>query len=88
MIDKNNNVERLIAVYSEKTDELVEELELSSFDLGIFQQAFKVPDKSDPMFNAYQIEPSHVDFISNFLTKQQSWDFKKYSYFLEAFAID
>ena len=88
MIDGGNKVERLIYIFSNETEELLEELDMSSFDLIAFQKAFNVSEKNDPMIYSYQIEPRHVDFISKYLAKEHSWDFNKYSYFLEASAIE
>ena len=87
MIDSKYNVQRIITVYSEKTEELVDELELSSFNLKSFQNIFNVNDNENPMIECYEIEPKHVNSISKFLKQKYHWDFEKYSYFLEAYAV-
>ena len=84
MIDKKYNIRRYIAVYSEKTEELIEEYDLAKFDLLQFQKEFNEPNPNDPMVDCYQIAHNNVSFLQLYLANEPKWDFDNKSYFVEA----
>ncbi len=87
MIDTKYKVRRYIAEFSEKTEELLAEHELTSFDLEKFQNMFCVSDLNNPMFDCYQINEANCDFLAGYIDFEPSWDFKNKSYFVESEAI-
>ncbi len=56
MIDTEFNFRRYIAEYSEVTEELIAEHDLSSFDLKLFQVEFGEPNTENPMLDCYPIK--------------------------------
>ena len=84
MKTKKHNVERLINVFSEETEEYVQEIKLKEFDLKAFQKEFGILDAANPMYDCYQIKEKNINFIKKYLNESVVWDFKKYSYFIEA----
>ena len=84
MIDAKYNVRRYIAVYSEKTEELIEEYDLAKFDLLQFQKEFNEPNPNDPMVDCYQITHNNVRFLQSYIADEPEWDFDSKSYFVEA----
>lgn len=84
MIDTEYNVERYIAVYSQTTEELINEYPLTSFDLAAFQAEFNEPDPKYPMLDCYPVKPENLSFIRKYITPEPEWDFDANSYFVEA----
>jgi hypothetical protein len=84
MIDTEFKVYRFIAVYSEETEELIDEHPITSFDLPAFQAEFNEPNPKSPMFDCYPITPKNIDFIRKYITPAPEWDFVSKSYFVEA----
>ena len=84
MFEKEYNVHRLIAVYSNKTEEILVEYKLLSFELESFQKEFSIRDKQNPMFECYPIHKNNISFIEQFIGYKIDWDFEGNSYFLEA----
>ena len=87
MVDQEYSVRRYITEFSEETDQLLAEYELSSFDLSKFQNEFGVADSGSPMFDCYQIGKGNVSFLNEYLAEEPKWDFEKKSYFVESHAI-
>jgi len=87
MIDKKYKVRRYITEFSEKTEELLAEYELSSFDLKKFQAELGETDKENSMVDCYPIHEKSIVFMKSFLSCEPKWDFKNKSYFVEAHAI-
>jgi hypothetical protein len=87
MIDSKYKVRRYIAEYSEETEKLLAEYELSAFDLAKFQKEFGEICPENPMFDCYPIKKSNVAFLKSYINEEPSWDFAKKSYFVEAHAI-
>ena len=87
MIDTTYKVRRYIAAHSDKTEELLVEYELSSFDLKQFQVEFRETNSDDPMFDCYQIRETNLAFLKKYMTKEPEWDFVNRSYFVEVHVI-
>ena len=87
MIDDKYGVRRFITEFSEATEMLVAEYELSSFDLEKFQKEFGEVSSGDPMFDCYVIRESNISFLKEFIEREPEWDFEANSYFIEAHAI-
>lgn len=87
MIDKHLKVRRIVAEYSEQTEELVAEHELARFELEKFKSHFKVKDISDTLIDCYQIVGCDIEFIGEYLEAPIEWNFQSSSYFLETHCI-
>ena len=87
MIDTEYKVRRYIAEYSEESEKLIAEYDLSSFELESFQREFGESDSRNPMFDCYPITKLNINFIKNHVEKEPEWDFANKSYFVEAYAI-
>ena len=88
MIDPEFNVRRHISEFSEKSERLVAKYELSSFNLNKFQDEFGETDTNNPMFDCYRLAANNLPFISLYLEKEPSWDFSKYSYYVECDSLE
>lgn len=84
MIDTELIVRRYIAEYSNDSEELTAEYELTAFDLSKFQAEFNEPNPRDPMFDCYEITEGNVEFIEKYLGVDVCWDFASKCYFVEA----
>ncbi len=87
MIDKEFKVRRYIAIVSNKTENLVDEIDLNSFDLRSFQNEFGMEKLNNPMFDCYPILLDNTVFIERYLSQKIGWDFVRSSYFLESSKI-
>ncbi len=89
---QNFNVERVLSVYNNQTDELVVELPLTFFDLPRFRQHFGVPDNDEDseMIMEYAVGLKDVKFLSKYLAETEDvyYDFDKYAYFLSCYRVD
>ncbi|RKZ68467.1 MAG: hypothetical protein DRQ48_08685 [Gammaproteobacteria bacterium] len=74
---------RFIRVYSNKTDKLISEVDVQSFDLMKFQNLFGVNDTENPMFDCFEVTPEIAGAIEAHLSSKPDWNFSAYSYFLE-----
>ncbi|MCB9024793.1 MAG: hypothetical protein H6625_00615 [Bdellovibrionaceae bacterium] len=78
-----NKLRRVVTVFNKTGDEaIVEEIELSDFDLILMQQLFSVRAEN-PMYDCYEITP---DIGEQFRKRYGiNFDFNKFIYFLEAY---
>jgi len=74
---------RVVRVYSDATDKLVDEVDIEISDLERFRAEFEVLNESDPMVECYPIRKENIKFIGAYLKSELSWDFENYSYFVE-----
>lgn len=83
-------VERVVLVFSSRTEELMAEHPLSSFDLSKFKRHFGAPDEDEDieMVCDYEVAPKDVDFLSTYLPDEVEFDFEKYTYFLSCYRAD
>lgn len=84
MRDEQYDLRRYIAEYSEETQELTGEYDLSDFDLTKFQAEFNEPNLDDPMVDCYPITADNVAFLKPYLATEPDWNFAENSYFVEA----
>lgn len=77
MIDK---LIRQIDIFDKRTDGLISEIGLDSFDLELMKSRFKVASNDPLMYNPYEIDLSNVDLFPNV-----KFDFNKYSYYLACY---
>jgi hypothetical protein len=87
MIDIEFGVRRYIAEYSEETEELIAEHDLTGFELSQFQREFNEPNNEDPMFDCYPIKLENLSFLKTYINDEPEWNFVKKSYFVEAHSI-
>jgi hypothetical protein len=79
-----HDIRRYISYFDNKTDKLIGEFELCHFDLGKFQRHYSINNNMNLMFDSYPVTKRDTGFITSFLSEDVLWDFKKYSYFLDA----
>jgi hypothetical protein len=72
---------RLICVFSNDNDQLVEESPLPEVDIVTLRHLWNITD-SDPMVHEFEIGPEQEDYFQQLLGVDFS--FEKYSYFLSA----
>ena len=87
MIDMEYKVRRYITEFSEETEELIAEHELSDFDLKKFRHEFGEDNPDQGMITCYQITESNINFLEKYLASPIDWDFKRSSYFVEVHSI-
>jgi len=87
MIDSEYKVKRYITEFSEKTEELLAEYDLNSFELSEFQKEFNETNDKNPMFECYPIKPENVGFLKKYISDSPEWDFSSKSYFVESHGI-
>jgi hypothetical protein len=78
-------VKRFLAVYSNKTDALLEEYEFKRFDLSAFQQHFGFFNDDPLMYYDYPISREDTEFVSKYLLGPITFDFDQYSYFVSCY---
>jgi hypothetical protein len=76
----NQKIYRQIDVFDKKTERLIKEIELNSFDLELMKSRFNVPIDDPLMYYQYEIDLSKVDLFSSI-----EFNFKKHDYFLACF---
>src|SRR5687767_7203240 len=86
---QNYQVGRLVSVFSNRTDELVAEYPLSSFDLPRFRRQFGVSEDGvdSEMVLEYEVKPKDVDFLAGYLAKDVRYDFDNNAYFLSCYRV-
>jgi hypothetical protein len=77
---KKDKLYRQIDVFDKKTEGLINEIELDSFDLELMKTRFNVSQDDYLMYNPYEIDSSKIDLFSNI-----KFDFKKYDYYLACY---
>ena len=78
---KTHSTVRQIDVFDKKTERLIEELKLDSFDLEFFKTKF-VARQNDPlMYNPYKIDANNFQLFQNI-----KFEFDKYDYFLACYS--
>ena len=75
-------VVRQIDVFDNKTEKLVQEVDLHSFDLELYKQRFEVKAEDPLMYEVYEITSSTVDLFPNV-----AFDLEKYSYYLCCYQV-
>lgn len=85
MSNNDVQVQRVLRVFSNKTEELVAEYPLVLFNLSAFKQHFGITDIYDPwMHYVYRVTPNDVEFISQYLAETIIYDFNENAYFVES----
>ena len=87
MKDTNFGVRRYIAEYSDETEELIAEHDLTGFELSQFQREFNEPNNEDPMYDCYPIKLENLSFLKTYINDEPEWDLVNKSYFVEAHII-
>lgn len=79
----------MLTVFDNKTEQLVAEHSLHSFDLENFKRQFSVADNYDPlMYNVYPVSPEDVGFVLKYLDEEIVFDFDENAYFIECNSIE
>ena len=80
-----NDIARVLVVLDGETEDILEVLELQSFDLEAFADQFDVTIESDPeMLDRYAVGPDDADFVNDHLEVGMVFDFGRNAYFIEA----
>jgi hypothetical protein len=79
-IMKKNQIHRQIDVFDKKTEKLIDEINIISFDLESMKARFNVPQEDYLMYNPYEIDSSKIDLFADI-----EFDFNKYDYFLACY---
>jgi hypothetical protein len=77
---KKDKLYRQIDVFDKKTEGIISEIELDSFDLELIKSRFDIPKADQLMYNPYEIDLSKTDLFP--LIK---FDFKKYDYYVACY---
>ena len=77
-----NYTQRLIEVYSNKTDKLVDEVELAYFDLAAFRAIFKTSSSDYLMYDQFEITIRQSNTFVGIVTME--FDLKNFCYYLTA----
>lgn len=81
----NREVQRVLTVFCNETEELVAEHQFASFDIMAFKQHFGIEDDYDPqMYHVYSVTSDDVAFVSQFLSEPIAFNFDENAYFVEA----
>jgi hypothetical protein len=76
---------RVLAIFDGETEELLDVIELASFDLKSFTSQFDVPTETDPnMLDRYAVGPIDVDFLRQHLSAELDFNFTTQAYFIDA----
>jgi hypothetical protein len=79
----------ILHVIDGKTEETVDVIELTAFDLAAFRLQFDVPDQLDPdMLDRYTVGPDDVSFLVRYLSVSLTFDFTNRGYWIEAVRKD
>jgi hypothetical protein len=67
------------------TEETVDVIELTTFDLEAFKRQFDVSHQSDPMMlDRYVVGPDDVPFLNRYVISPIAFDFTAFGYWIEA----
>lgn len=81
----NDHLFRSLTIIDGVTEDLVDIIELETFDLQAFAHQFDVPVESDPhMLDRYAVGPDDVQFLSKVMGIDLPYDFARFAYFIEA----
>ena len=78
-------VRRTLSCFDNQSDKLVFEVCFEEFDLELFQSEFDV-SKDNPMYDSFPVKVENIPVIKEALPSflNINWNFKDYSYFVEA----
>jgi hypothetical protein len=76
------DIVRQIDVFDNKTEELLRELNIDSFDLDLFKKRFDVKEEDPLMYYGYEITSSTVDLFPDI-----QFDFGNYSYYVVCYTV-
>jgi hypothetical protein len=86
---KNVSVCHILHIIDGATEETVDAIELTGFDLSAFRLQFDVPDQFDPdMLDRYAVGPDDVTFLVKYLNVSLTFDFTNRGYWIEAVRKD
>jgi len=75
----------VLVIIDGKTEETLDIVELTRFELGPFRNQFDVPVESDPdMLDRYVVGPDDEAFLRQYLDRQITFDFSANGYWIEA----
>ncbi len=80
-------VERVLTVFDNKTEQLVAQYPMPSFELESFRRQFAVGDDDPSMYHVYPVSPQDAEFMSRFLEREVAFDFNQNTYFVECNAV-
>jgi len=77
---EKDKIYRQIDVFDKKTERLIKEIELDSFDLELIKSRFDIALDDQLMYNPYEIDLSKTDLFPTV-----KFDFKKYDYYIACY---
>lgn len=81
----SQSVVHVVAIIDGSTEELVDVIEIPTFELKSFSVQFDVDPKVDPdMHDRYSVGPDDMVFLEKVLGRKLSFDFSQFAYFVEA----
>jgi hypothetical protein len=87
MIEDKLKVRWYVAQYSELTEDLQTEYEITGFDLQAFRIEFDDTESVYPMEGCFPITRSNIEFLEKYMSQIPNWNFASSSYFIESQAI-
>ena len=82
-------IERVLTEYAYRSERLVAEYPLRSFDLEDFKRHFGVAEEHDPlMYNVYPVTHDDVKFVLRYLDREVALDFNRCAYFVECVSYE
>ena len=87
MIEDKLKVRWYVAQYSESTEVLEAEYEISGFNMEAFRIEFGDTESVSPLVGCFPITRSNIEFLEQYMSQVPIWDFASSSYFFESQAI-
>jgi hypothetical protein len=89
MGERFQDICRILSEIDGETEEVVDFVELTNFDLQSFCVQFDVPVETDPrMLDRYSVGPDDVSFLEAVLKRPLTLDLERRAYFIEALIRD
>ena len=77
-------VVHVLTVVDGQSEELLDILVLTNFELEQFRLRFDVPDTDPDMRDRYGVGPDHTAFLAEVTGQELVFEFGRYAYFIEA----
>jgi hypothetical protein len=85
MTYQSQNLVHALIIMDGNSEEVVDVVQFSTFDLAAFSHQFDVPVQYDPdMLDRYAVGPDDISFLSAYLERPILFDFTTYGYWVEA----
>ena len=78
-------VNRVICIYNNKSEKLIEEISVDHIGLTTLKKIFTPHEDDSEMYSVYHIEENEMNLINQYFNNPIKSDFKTYDYWLECF---